>query len=167
MTDLTAPGNCRVCGYSNAGCNVYVCPRCNTPHHQECWAYVGSCAMYGCGFSQAELVVAAPSDDPTIREAFCIIFFSGPLFIFKFGMGFELLKVGACLCVGVPIQACAAQLASVAWTVAVVAVLSIPVQLLNFGGVCLINYLMPHGARLNHVTVPQPIAVPGIRKEES
>jgi len=24
------------------------CPRCDTPHHPDCWAYVGGCAIFGC-----------------------------------------------------------------------------------------------------------------------
>jgi len=25
-----------------------VCPRCQTPHHRECWEYTGGCAIFGC-----------------------------------------------------------------------------------------------------------------------
>ena len=24
------------------------CDRCRTPHHRECWTYLGGCAIYGC-----------------------------------------------------------------------------------------------------------------------
>lgn len=25
-----------------------LCPRCETPHHADCWEYLGGCAIYGC-----------------------------------------------------------------------------------------------------------------------
>ena len=27
---------------------VIVCSVCNTPHHRDCWEYVGGCSIYGC-----------------------------------------------------------------------------------------------------------------------
>jgi hypothetical protein len=41
------PGNCPVCGEAMTA-RVVVCARCRTPHHAECWAYVGQCSTYGC-----------------------------------------------------------------------------------------------------------------------
>jgi hypothetical protein len=38
---------CKVCGESIASDLVF-CRRCKTPHHQECWQYVGVCSVYGC-----------------------------------------------------------------------------------------------------------------------
>jgi len=38
---------CKVCGDSIASDMVY-CRRCKTPHHGECWQYVGACSVYGC-----------------------------------------------------------------------------------------------------------------------
>jgi hypothetical protein len=26
----------------------YLCPKCETPHHHDCWEYAGGCAVYGC-----------------------------------------------------------------------------------------------------------------------
>jgi len=42
------PGICRICGTGLAD-RIIACSRCNTPHHQECWEYVGRCSTYGCG----------------------------------------------------------------------------------------------------------------------
>jgi hypothetical protein len=38
---------CKVCGEAIAS-NLVFCRRCKTPHHQECWQYVGLCSVYGC-----------------------------------------------------------------------------------------------------------------------
>jgi hypothetical protein len=27
---------------------LHLCPFCSTPHHLECWVWVGGCAVYGC-----------------------------------------------------------------------------------------------------------------------
>jgi Prokaryotic RING finger family 1/Protein of unknown function (DUF3137) len=39
---------CKVCGEPIAGGAVIVCAVCNTPHHRDCWEYVGACSIYGC-----------------------------------------------------------------------------------------------------------------------
>ena len=39
---------CQVCGVGGAGARV-VCRSCRTPHHEDCWRYVGRCSTYGCG----------------------------------------------------------------------------------------------------------------------
>ena len=39
---------CHVCGAGFEGTAV-ACPRCDTPHHGDCWDYFGGCATYGCG----------------------------------------------------------------------------------------------------------------------
>lgn len=39
---------CNICGDPIEQDLVY-CPRCKTPHHQECWEYNGRCSTYGCG----------------------------------------------------------------------------------------------------------------------
>lgn len=39
--------DCPVCGVPLAG-PVMRCPRCEAPHHPDCWAYHGGCATYGC-----------------------------------------------------------------------------------------------------------------------
>jgi len=38
---------CKVCGETIQGDLVY-CRRCKTPHHGECWRYIGACSVYGC-----------------------------------------------------------------------------------------------------------------------
>ncbi len=42
------PPICKVCGEAIAGGAVIVCAACNTPHHRDCWEYVGACSIYGC-----------------------------------------------------------------------------------------------------------------------
>jgi Zn finger protein HypA/HybF involved in hydrogenase expression len=29
---------------------VIACPRCDAPHHEECWCFLPHCAYYGCGY---------------------------------------------------------------------------------------------------------------------
>jgi hypothetical protein len=41
-------GQCQVCGSPLVG-EIVHCRRCRTPHHRECWAYVGRCSTFGCG----------------------------------------------------------------------------------------------------------------------
>ena len=38
---------CPVCGTSIES-NPFYCARCETPHHQDCWEYLGGCAVFGC-----------------------------------------------------------------------------------------------------------------------
>lgn len=40
--------HCQVCGEGLQGTIVF-CSSCQTPHHLDCWQYVGSCSVYGCG----------------------------------------------------------------------------------------------------------------------
>jgi len=42
------PPTCKVCGEPIANGEVIVCSSCNTPHHRDCWEYVGACSIYGC-----------------------------------------------------------------------------------------------------------------------
>jgi hypothetical protein len=39
---------CQVCGQPLAG-KIVFCASCQTPHHLDCWLYLESCAVYGCG----------------------------------------------------------------------------------------------------------------------
>jgi hypothetical protein len=49
VEETKAPGGmCQVCG-SGLGAEVVRCANCDTPHHRECWTYVGKCATYACG----------------------------------------------------------------------------------------------------------------------
>jgi hypothetical protein len=42
------PPICKVCGEPIAAGAVITCASCNTPHHRDCWEYVGACSIYGC-----------------------------------------------------------------------------------------------------------------------
>jgi hypothetical protein len=42
------PTVCKVCGEPIAAGPVIHCAVCNTPHHHDCWEYVGACSIYGC-----------------------------------------------------------------------------------------------------------------------
>jgi hypothetical protein len=42
------PPICKVCGEPITAGTVIVCAACNTPHHRDCWEYVGACSIYGC-----------------------------------------------------------------------------------------------------------------------
>jgi hypothetical protein len=42
------PPICKVCGEPIHAGSVIVCAACNTPHHRDCWEYVGACSIYGC-----------------------------------------------------------------------------------------------------------------------
>lgn len=44
---LTRGGKCQVCGEEMN--EAVICRSCLTPHHGDCWAYNGGCAIYGCG----------------------------------------------------------------------------------------------------------------------
>ena len=46
--DDSGPPVCKVCGETIAEPGV-VCATCKTPHHRDCWEFVGSCSIYGCG----------------------------------------------------------------------------------------------------------------------
>jgi hypothetical protein len=46
--DDDGPPVCKVCGEPITEGEIIVCSVCNTPHHRDCWEYVGSCSIYGC-----------------------------------------------------------------------------------------------------------------------
>lgn len=52
---------CKVCGETITGGLVY-CRRCKTPHHRECWAYAGSCSVFGCRETEFHLPVGYETD---------------------------------------------------------------------------------------------------------
>lgn len=43
-----AVASCAVCGELLVG-QIVMCKRCETPHHKDCWKYLGKCSVYGCG----------------------------------------------------------------------------------------------------------------------
>jgi hypothetical protein len=48
------PPVCKVCLEAIDGGAIVVCSSCRTPHHRECWEYVGACSIYGCGCKHGE-----------------------------------------------------------------------------------------------------------------
>jgi len=42
-----AAGACQVC-LEKMDSRVVYCASCRTPHHEECWSYMGMCSTYGC-----------------------------------------------------------------------------------------------------------------------
>jgi hypothetical protein len=52
---------CRVCGTDIVEA-PRLCPKCDTPHHSDCWAYTGRCSVYGCG--GGEVKVSAVAEAP-------------------------------------------------------------------------------------------------------
>ena len=44
----SGPPICKVCGEPVLDGQVIICSVCNTPHHRDCWEYVGGCSIYGC-----------------------------------------------------------------------------------------------------------------------
>jgi hypothetical protein len=43
-----APPICKVCLEPITEGPIIVCADCNTPHHRDCWDFVGACSIYGC-----------------------------------------------------------------------------------------------------------------------
>jgi hypothetical protein len=53
--DDEGPPVCKVCGQPITGGAVVVCAVCRTPHHRDCWEYVGACSIYGCNGAVGEM----------------------------------------------------------------------------------------------------------------
>lgn len=51
---------CAICRYAVQGSGRILCPRCDTPHHPDCWEYNEGCAIYGCSTSAAILPPPEP-----------------------------------------------------------------------------------------------------------
>lgn len=49
--EVLGPPICKVCGEAIAG-DAVRCSTCRTPHHRDCWEFVGACSIYGCGQKQ-------------------------------------------------------------------------------------------------------------------
>jgi hypothetical protein len=41
------PPICKVCGEAIVVPGV-LCGTCRTPHHRDCWEFIGACSIYGC-----------------------------------------------------------------------------------------------------------------------
>jgi hypothetical protein len=44
--ELRGGSECPVCGHAVESART--CPQCRTPHHEECWKYMGGCAIFAC-----------------------------------------------------------------------------------------------------------------------
>jgi len=62
-----ASATCPVCGCRLEDGPVVPCAGCETPHHADCWAYNGGCAIYGCsGTKPVARAVPAPPKLPRL-----------------------------------------------------------------------------------------------------
>jgi hypothetical protein len=62
---------CRVCGEEIREGLVF-CRRCKTPHHRECWQYIGRCSVFACGetlFREPQVAERVPGDTGTRRSS--------------------------------------------------------------------------------------------------
>ncbi|MBI4862212.1 MAG: hypothetical protein HY815_18435 [Candidatus Riflebacteria bacterium] len=41
--------SCRVCAHGVPAAVAVACARCSSPHHADCWEFIGGCSVYGCG----------------------------------------------------------------------------------------------------------------------
>ena len=57
--EVLGPPVCKVCGEVIDGGPVVICSSCRTPHHGDCWEYVGACSIYGCGCKLGEPIVGS------------------------------------------------------------------------------------------------------------
>lgn len=57
--DLPAAPHCPVCGDVLAE-TPRRCPRCDTPHHPECWDYLPGCAVFGCADAAPPAILEWP-----------------------------------------------------------------------------------------------------------
>lgn len=42
------PTTCKVCGDPIADLPRVICASCRTPHHRDCWEFIGGCSIFGC-----------------------------------------------------------------------------------------------------------------------
>lgn len=46
--DAAGPPVCKVCGDPIADVPWVICTTCLTPHHRDCWEFIGACSIFGC-----------------------------------------------------------------------------------------------------------------------
>ena len=46
--DSAGPPICKVCGDPIVEAPWVVCATCLTPHHRDCWEFIGACSIFGC-----------------------------------------------------------------------------------------------------------------------
>ena len=44
----SGPPVCKVCGEPISGTPKVFCTTCRTPHHRDCWEFIGACSVFGC-----------------------------------------------------------------------------------------------------------------------
>jgi peroxiredoxin len=59
---------CTVCGCKILEGPTVGCPRCDTPHHAECWDYNGGCGIFACNPNTKAVVVAKPGMAPSTNS---------------------------------------------------------------------------------------------------
>ncbi len=63
---------CQVCGEELQAATAHACERCAAPHHADCWAFNGKCAIFGCGGQHVipfrDLPLAIRRKEMTITE---------------------------------------------------------------------------------------------------
>lgn len=52
---------CQICG-EPIGKDLVFCCRCKTPHHRDCWQYLGHCSVFGCG--EIHFAIPRPAASP-------------------------------------------------------------------------------------------------------
>jgi hypothetical protein len=57
------PAVCKVCGDPIPEVHV-ICVSCQTPHHRDCWTFIGGCSIYGCHGKQFQAVPAPTASHP-------------------------------------------------------------------------------------------------------
>jgi hypothetical protein len=67
----TGPGNCEVCGegLQELGSPLVACHECETQYHEDCWAFLGKCAIFACESALAARVGGGrelPAPGPTL-----------------------------------------------------------------------------------------------------
>jgi len=46
--DDAGPPTCKVCGEPITDTPRVFCSTCRTPHHRDCWEFIGACSIFGC-----------------------------------------------------------------------------------------------------------------------
>lgn len=60
---------CTVCGCKILDGPATSCPRCDTPHHTDCWDYNGGCGIFACNPNTKAVVVGKPGAVPVRSRA--------------------------------------------------------------------------------------------------
>lgn len=57
--EVNRSGDCPVCGTAVDG-DGGLCARCRTPHHKDCWEYLGGCSVFACAGRPARMRRSTP-----------------------------------------------------------------------------------------------------------